>query len=66
MNGPHRVSYRPQGSGENLASHSGTMQRPRHSYFMDNLDQRKEEALVYVSLSTATLIVCLAVVLALY
>jgi len=39
---------------------------PRHSHFMDNLDQRKEEALVYVSLSTATLIVCLAVVLALY
>jgi len=33
---------------------------------MENLDQRKEEALVYVSLSTAMLILCFAIVLTLY
>jgi hypothetical protein len=32
---------------------------------MDNLEQRKEEALVYVTLSTATLIACFSTALAL-
>ena len=31
---------------------------------MDNLEQRKEEALVYVTLSTATLIACFGIALA--
>jgi hypothetical protein len=33
---------------------------------MDDLERRKEEALVYVTLSTATLIACFGIALALY
>lgn len=44
----------------------GTKQRSEHKHRMDNLNQRKDEALVYLSLSTATLIACFAVALALY
>jgi hypothetical protein len=36
-----------------------------HFNHMDDLERRQEEALVYVSLSTATLIVCFAVAFAL-
>jgi hypothetical protein len=45
----------------------GQLARPADSEVnaMDDLERRKEEALVYVSLSTATLITCFAVAFAL-
>ena len=39
--------------------------RVKHTLRMDNLDARKEEALVVVALSTATLITCFALALGL-
>ena len=43
----------------------GTKSPPRHRPRMNELDKRKEEALVVLSLSTATLIACFGIALAL-